>query len=495
MNDEFNTVNDNNEQPVPTEPVTPPVESAEPVPTEPVAPPVEAAEPAPTEPAPPVEAAQNPNYNPNFNPNFNPSNSAAFVQPTKPTKIKDSKTGLRIISICIAAALLLAVGVGGGYLLGSGGIKSGSLADNDIKNDLSPGGNVEIIQGETPKKDGIEPDENGKYTADKVSKIVSPSVVNITVYSETSQGTAIASGVVLDKTGYILSNDHIYSEIPGAKFIITMSDGNAYKAVYVAGDSRSDLCVLKLTDIPKALTPAVFGNSADVEAGDEAVAIGSPFGLSGTVTKGIISSPSRRISFSVNDKNGGTSKYSMRVIQTDTPLNSGNSGGALVNMYGQVIGISSSKIVLSGYEGLCFAIPANDAIRYAQSLIKNKKVVGRAKLGITYNGISRAASLIRGTPSGLMIAEINVDSELHSKGVGVNDIVTQIDGQEITSPDIALDIIDSKNAGDSVELKIYLAEKKKYRTYNVKLLEDESVSGYSTQAPAPTTASPYYPFS
>lgn len=400
--------------------------------------------------------------------------------PQKPTK--SGKKGFKVFCVILAVAVLLSMGVTIGYIAGG----NTDLRYDNSQNDLgSNDDSVVIQQGTVPSKDGVTADKDGKYSADGVSKLVSDSVVNITVYSDDSNNSAIASGVIMDKSGYIISNDHIYSEIPNAKFVITLNDGTSYKATYVAGDSRSDLCVLKMSGA-KNLTPATFADSSKIETGDDVIAIGSPYGLKGTVTKGIISAPSRRISFS-NTINGQTVNYSMRVIQTDTALNSGNSGGALVNMYGQVIGISSSKIVVSGYEGLCFAIPSNDAIKTAKSLIANKKVVGRARLGITYSEITAAAALVNDMPSGLYIQSIDIDSSLYSSGLKKGDIITEINGTKITSADVALDIIDDSKAGDKMTVKVYIASTKSYKTLTANMLEDASTSSYSTQSEQQTT--------
>lgn len=402
----------------------------------------------------------------------------------QPPKARNSKRGLKVFCVILAVAVLLSVGAGVGYIAGG---------NRDLRNDNSQnkfaasGGTVVIEQGTVPTKDGVEKGADGKYTAEGVAEIVSDSVVNIIVYNDSNSSSAIASGVIMNEDGYVLSNDHIYSDIPNAKFAITLNNGECYEATYVAGDSRSDLCVLKMKGA-KNLTPAVFADSSQLKTGDDVVAIGSPYGLTGTVTKGIVSAPSRRISFSAT-VNGSTAKYSMRVIQTDTPLNSGNSGGALVNMYGQVVGISSSKIVLSGYEGLCFAIPANDAIKTAKSLIENKKVVGRARLGITYTEITAAQSLVNDLPTGLMLQSIDIDSDLYNSGLKQGDIINEINGTTITSADVALDIIDDSTAGDSMTLKVYIASTGKYKTVNAKMLEDTSVSSYSTQEQQTTVSS------
>lgn len=421
---------------------------------------------------------------------FNASDYRVNLDNQYHTKQKDNKKGLKVFSILLVCVFLLSLGVGVGYLAG---YSFDDLKNNNSSNDLRLKDEVKIIQGTVPERDGIKADENGRYNAEQVARIGSESVVRITIYNESNKNSSgLASGVILDENGYVISNDHIYSGIPNAKFVVTLHDGRSFEAVYIAGDSRSDLCVLKMQNA-KDLTPAVFGDSSKVASGDDVIAIGSPYGLSGTVTKGIISAPSRRISFGSKDTTGATINYSMRVIQTDVALNYGNSGGALINMYGQVVGINSSKIVSEGYEGLCFAIPANDVIRFAKSLIENRKVVGRAKLGITYLEISSALSVVEKVPFGLQIQEISLESDLYKSGLVAGDIITQIDSKEITSADIALDVIDSKESGDTIKLKVYIASTGKHKNVSVKLLEDISVSSYST-AEQPESTTGNHPF-
>lgn len=444
-------------------------------------------------------------YVPNQFNNMNGSQpqGGAYYRPNQPPvnnnnkKPDNGKKGLKIfIALAVAVAVFI-VGVGFGKL--ASGTADGNKVTSSDKSDDSlkySGEDIDVNSGNAIEREDIKPDENGKYTADQVAELVGASVVNIQVYSNTdSSAGATASGVILNDKGYIITNDHIYSEVANAKFVVTLNDGTSYKASYVAGDQRSDIAVLKFDDIPDNLIAATFADSSEVKAGDDVIAIGSPYGLSGTVTKGIVSYPSRRISTSTTDSEGNTTaSYSMRVIQTDVALNSGNSGGALVNMYGQVVGINSSKIAITGYEGLCFAIPSNDAVKYAKSLVKNGVVANRARLGITYTAITSASAILNDLPAGLVIQEIDSKSELSTKGltVGENgDIITEMNGQKITTSDIALDIIDDSSAGDEVELKVYSRTTKKEMTYKVKLLEDTSNTSYVNEIPKPSTTNGY----
>ncbi|MBQ5590439.1 MAG: serine protease [Clostridia bacterium] len=422
---------------------------------------------------------------------YNPNN-----KPQKPQKNGGNNGGKKGFKVFISILLALVIFVVGASVGRLSGVDIGDNKPSVLENDDTlkyQGDDVDVKEGVVVEREDVKPDENGKYTASQVAQIVSESVVNIQVYSKTdSSAGATASGVILDEKGYIITNDHIYSEVVNAKFIITTSSGESYKASYIAGDQRSDIAVLKFDETPKGIVPAVFDTAAQTKAGDDVIAIGSPYGLSGTVTKGIVSYPSRRISTSTKDANGQTtSSYSMRVVQTDVALNSGNSGGALVNMYGQVVGINSSKIAIAGYEGLCFAIPSKDAVKYAKSLIKYGVVANRARLGITYNSVTTAAAILNDIPAGLLIQEIDKESELATKNITVGkngDIITEMNGKKLISSDIALDIIDDSNAGDEVSLKIYQRATKSYKTYKIKLLEYKSNTSYVNEIPKPTTS-------
>ena len=421
-------------------------------------------------------------------------NQPAQGAPNPPTGGKKSG-GFRVFCVLLALAVALTVGAGVGYIIGG----SGSNTDQFASATSTPT-DITFIENKIPTKKGIDPDANGNYTVSQVASLVSPSVVSVCTYSgdtSSSSGTtttSISSGVIIDKSGYVISNDHIYADIPNAKFVVTLYDNRSYKASFVAGDQKSDICVLKIEGATD-LTPASFGESDKVSQGDTVVAIGTPYGMSNSVTSGIISAANRRIRKSATESNSqsssSTSAYTMRVIQTDTAINHGNSGGALVNLKGQVIGINSSKIVADTYEGMCFAIPSNDAVSVAKNLIANKKVVGRAKLGVSYVEISTASAVVNNVPSGLMLASIDSDSGLYNKGFKENDIICEIDDKVITSADIALDIIADKTAGDTVKLKIYSSSTGKYSTVTVKLLEDQSVSSYKTQSTAESSQNPF----
>jgi len=201
-----------------------------------------------------------------------------------------------------------------------------------------------------------------------IASSVLPSVVQVNVTA--AQGSGIGSGVVLSADGKILTNNHVIS---GAQQVsVTTNDGKEYAATVVGADPNSDLAVLKLTGA-SGLTPATFGDSSTVAVGDQVVAIGSPEGLQGTVTSGIVSALDRTVNIAGETRRSAGTSY--QAIQTDASINPGNSGGPLLNSAGQVIGINSAiyspatGAEQAGSVGIGFAIPSNQATQIANQLM------------------------------------------------------------------------------------------------------------------------------
>src|SRR6478735_12565820 len=219
-----------------------------------------------------------------------------------------------------------------------------------------------------------------------VSAAVSPSVVSIDV--TTQQGSGAGSGVVFDKSGHILTNNHVVGDATGNGAItVTLNDGRTYAATIVGTDPSTDLAVIKLTNGPSDLTPITLGDSEALKVGDPAMAVGNPLGLSGTVTTGIISALNRPVSTGtasespLGQQQTSGDEVVTNAIQTSAAINPGNSGGALVNAKGELIGINSSIASLgqsssgsqSGNIGIGFAIPVKEAKSIADQLIKSGK--------------------------------------------------------------------------------------------------------------------------
>ncbi len=361
---------------------------------------------------------------------------------------KETKpAGVRVFALIMAFIFTATIFCTVGYILGS-----------NRKYNINPGTTVLDLEDRPTTE---------VYTTSQVYEIVNKSVVGITVYNNGGEG-AVASGVVYTEDGYIITNDHIYDGVKGAKFKITTYDGKIYDAVFVAGDTRSDLAVLKIDG--NGFFPATFGNSDQVVLGETVVAIGRPDGLEeNSITRGVISLRERRVSINTS--------YSMRLIQTDAPINPGNSGGVLVNMYGQVIGITSSKISSTDYEGIGFAIPTTVAKGIVESLIKNGNVNNRSRLGISYKEVDAITKEINGIAvTGIMIAEVDQSSGLYGK-VKVGDIITAVNGNEVTNDDVVLNIIESTPPETELEFTVY-SENGSYYKVKAKLLADQGSSSY-----------------
>jgi serine protease Do len=258
--------------------------------------------------------------------------------------------------------------------------------------------------------------------------------------------------------------------VGAAQFRIFTHDNKEYDAEFVAGDKVSDLAVLKIKG--EKFQKASFGNSNQLIFGESVVAIGRPGGSenASSVTKGIISATSRRVQT--------TSSYSARLIETDTPINPGSSGGALVNMYGQVIGITSSKLANEDIDAVGYAIPTTTMKRIVGELIKNGKVLSRAKLGITYQVIdSITASIKKLKYTGLSVEEVTEDSDLYGK-LKSGDVITHINGISVTSDEIVLDIIEKAKAGDKMKVT-YVSKDEESKTIEATLKPNMSESSYT----------------
>lgn len=294
--------------------------------------------------------------------------------------------------------------------------------------------------------------EDGTYSVTQIAQKVRPSVVGIVGYT-TSQGIANigtpsseGSGVIMSADGYIITNAHVIENMD--KVIVVLDNDDEYAAKVIGSDSKTDIAVLKID--AKNLTVAEFGDSSEVEIGEEVVAIGNPTGLqlAGSITKGIVSATNREI------QNSSTS-YTMNCIQTDAAINPGNSGGALVNMYGQVIGINSSKIANVDYEGIGFAISSNDVKPVVDDIIKYGHVTGRVKMGITYTVVSDAMAAYYNLPAGIYVNSVDQNYDAYKQGVSAGDIITKIDGKEITGSEMLTEYLQGKKPGDKVKLTIY----------------------------------------
>jgi len=273
---------------------------------------------------------------------------------------------------------------------------------------------------------------------------VLPSVVSIETIS--ADGGATGSGFVIDPNGYLLTNNHVVADAITIK--VMLNDGREFAAKILGRDASYDLAVLKIE--ATGLKALQFGNSDKVQVGDPVIAIGSPLGLSGTVTQGIISAKDRPVT--AGDSNSATSFIS--ALQTDAAINPGNSGGPLVDATGAVIGVNSAIASLgsnlgsqSGSIGLGFAIPINQARKTADQLIKNGKATYPV-IGVAVDmGYTNGGALIAKSASAIMAG-----GPAAKAGLRAGDLITAIDGMKINTPEELIVEIRTHNVGDEVTI-------------------------------------------
>ena len=289
-------------------------------------------------------------------------------------------------------------------------------------------------------------EDPGAISWQDVYEKVLPSVVSIT--SLGSRAATTGTGVIMDASGYIITNAHVIENAEQIRVLLT--DGRELEARCVGADMLSDLAVLRVT--ASGLTPAEFGDSDSLRVGDEVVAIGDPLGveLRGTMTNGIISGINRDI------KSGNRT---LTLLQTTAALNSGNSGGPLVNCYGQVVGINTMKIgdyaSSGGVEGLGFAIPITAVQTVLEQLASQGYVAGRPDLGIQGQTISTFYQFYYRMPAGILITAVAADSDAAVKGISPGDILMSLNGVQVTSMDILEQIVYASAVGDELEARLY----------------------------------------
>lgn len=386
-------------------------------------------------------------------------------KPHTPKNKKHSR-GLALGLCGVAAACLL---FAGGAVVGN--MAFGGNANSDSGTSASTSDSAPTLQiNSKPESDSSNSSDNydtaNGMAGEDIYKKVNPSVVS--VISTTAEGTGSGSGVIMSKDGYIITNNHV---VDGAQSVsVQLSDGTSLDAEIIGTDEQTDLAVIKVTPTSD-LTAAEFGDSDELEPGEYAYAIGSPGGVqfANTITGGRISAINRDLT--VNDR-------VMTLIQTDASINNGNSGGALINKYGQVVGITSAKLSGNAFgsatvEGMGFAIPINTAKDIVDELIQNGYVSGRPSIGITGQNVESAD----GKVSGVQVYSIDSRAKAASEGLQVGDVITAVDGTPTPDMDKVNELKQDKKAGDKLTLSVYRISTGKTLNITITLTDSHDLEG------------------
>jgi serine protease Do len=262
------------------------------------------------------------------------------------------------------------------------------------------------------------------------------------------RGPALGSGVVVDKAGYILTNNHVVEKASRIQVKFS-NDPTEYDARLIGSDLETDLAVIKI-EPKKTMVPAKIGNSDAVNVGDWAVAIGSPFGFQATVTAGIISAKAREVP--------GAEQF-QHFLQTDAAINPGNSGGPLLNINGEVIGINTAIATRSGgYQGVGFALPINTAAKVYNQIIKSGKVV-RGSIGVSFRAAPPELLKVYGATDGVFVHTVEPNGPAEKAGLKPEDIIVAIDGHPVKTGEDLVDRVADTPIGTAVKITV-LRDKK-----------------------------------
>lgn len=408
-------------------------------------------------------------YNPNtgaptytYNPNTGATQQygwqPSYPQPPQDDGKKKKKKGRKVFCILLAIVVIIsAVAIPVSLNKGNNPQGNGGLQNNQEAPTVIDENAPQLEIGNTPQNNTVS---DGKIlTATEIYEKVAEINVAVMVYANDSlytEGTGIVMGE--DDKGkytYILTCAHVISDA-GIDVAVQLEDGKRYDADIVGYDARTDIGVLKIE--AKGLKAAEFGDSDSLKVGSTVYAIGNPGGsaLFGTFTDGRVSAIGRNITSSIG--------YDMVCIQHNAAISPGNSGGALINEYGQVIGINSAKIAATEYEGIAFSIPITQAQDIINKVIAYGYVPGRAKLGISYvandnssiSSIYSMAVQMKGLPSGsLVIYSIDENSALTGTDAQPGDMIISVNGKDLDKADVLLETIEDSSVGDVLTLKLF----------------------------------------
>lgn len=366
-------------------------------------------------------------------------NTAATADPWEEKKPKKNRLGLKIAALALACAL---IGGAAGAVITHHAFAS---ARGSTQIEVSDRQVAEVRQ---VKVDGKQQLTMPEVYAANVNSVVSINVSTTTnVFGRTTESAASGSGFFITKDGYILTNYHV---IEGASTVkVTAYDGTTYDAAVIGGDEDYDIAVIKVEGTN--FQPVVIGKSGSVQIGETVAAVGNPLGeLTFSLTTGVVSALNREVTFS-----GGTV---MDLLQTDCAINSGNSGGALFNLYGEVVGITNAKYSGSSSSGasidnIAFAIPIDSVRAIVESIIE-KGYYAKPVIGVSVTDVDENSRQL-GIPAGAWVKEVTAGGAAEAAGIQANDVITAINGTEISGVSDLKRILAKASAGDELSLVIW----------------------------------------
>lgn len=361
--------------------------------------------------------------------------------------------------------------------------KPNSIADDILKNDdvytqkaQEQHVDIKLPKSERPvlEEEMYQDAETGLLTTVGVAKMILPSQVKVKVFDEIPYvPISSGSGIILTEDGYILTNAHV---VDGAKKLaVVLYDGSEHEAEIIGIDKKSDLAVISIDG--QGFVPAEMGTSANLVIGEEVALAGAGGGFENTVTYGHITGLAREIDTDY------MSSSTIQCIQSDAALNPGNSGGALVNMYGQVVGVPVALMNHETYENIGFSIAVDDAVPIAEELIAYGYVTSRTRVGITYASIGDAAANEYGIMSGLCVMSVDPTSGAAQAGLEPYDIITSMDGVRVFGAEEIAEVLKDKRPGDTITLTVFRKtvtdEIEIFDTTIALSADTSSISGYS----------------
>ena len=379
-----------------------------------------------------------------------------------PVQTQEKRRSSVVPAVAAAIVTSLIAGGGAGYLAGSAHSSDGGAATTSSSASSSASSSTEKTKATSDSQNALEAPVDGSElpapdgSVEKVAAAVLPAVVSIEV--EGMRSATEGSGSVISSDGYVLTNHHVVESAANgqAQMSVTLNDGSRHSATYVASDVNTDVAVIKIDGVSN-LPVLEFGDSDKLAVGQQVVAVGSPLGLSATVTSGIVSALNRPVRAT---QDGGQSSL-MDGIQTDAAINPGNSGGPLVDMQGRLVGMNSVIASLSsggygessgGSIGLGFAIPSNFAQRVARQLIDTGKAT-QPMLGVQ-------VSVMGSGTDGAVIAQVESGSPAEAAGLQPGETITKLDDRLIDSADALIAATRSHDFGETVTLEVRDRENK-----------------------------------